>query len=105
MRKNGVCMQSMSQNGQNAYKREAASEQWMQSSRSKPDMYEEQEDQWAILRHEVEEEDMQQRVERQRSDWNQRDTDDETISSHAATNMLAATHHVDIVVAGVGGVV
>lgn len=100
MRRNGVCMQPMSQN---AYKRENPSDQWMEQARIRPDVYEGQEDQWAILRHEVEEGDIQHRVEDHRSDWSQRDTDEETISSQATADMLAATHHVDIVVAGVGG--
>ena len=88
----------------NAYKRETASEQWIEQARSRSDVYEEQGDQWAILRHEVEEEDMQRRAEQQRSDWQRRDTDEEAVSSQAAdANTLAATHRVDIVVAGVGG--
>ncbi len=86
-----------------AYKRESASEQWTERNRNRPDVYEEQEDQWAILRHEVEGEDMQRRMAQQRSDWHRRDTDDEAISSRAAEQTLAATHRVDIVVAGVGG--
>lgn len=92
-------MQPMSHN---AYKREIASEQWTEQARIRPDVYEDSEDQWAILRHEVEEGDMQRRIEQERSDWSRRDTDEKAISSQAA-NMLEATHVVDIVVAGVGG--
>jgi cell division protein FtsZ len=66
-------------------------------------VYEESEDQWAILRHEVEEVDMQRRVEQGQSDWNRRNTDEEAISSQSTANTLEATHVVDIVVAGVGG--
>jgi cell division protein FtsZ len=66
-------------------------------------VYEESEDQWAILRHEVEEGDMQHRIEQERLDWSQRDTDEKAISSPSAANALEATHVVDIVVAGVGG--
>ncbi len=99
LRGNGECMQPMSHDG---YKRDTASKQWKEQAR--PDVYEEQEDQWAILRHEVEGEDMQRQGERVRSGWNQRDTDEGIISSQAPFDALAqATHHVDIVVAGVGG--
>jgi cell division protein FtsZ len=66
-------------------------------------VYEEPDDQWAILRHEVEEEDMQRRLEQQRSHWSRRNTDEETTYSQVTTDTLAATHRVDIVVAGVGG--
>src|SRR5438045_1146223 len=93
-------MQPMSHN---AYKREIASEQWTEQARIRPDVYEESEDQWAILRHEVEEVDMQRRVEQEQSGWNRHDTDEEAISSQATSDTLAATHVVDIVVAGVGG--
>jgi cell division protein FtsZ len=93
----------MSHDAHNAYKHKTASDQWMEQARNRPDVFEEQEDQWAVLRHEVEEEDMQRRVEQQRSDWNRRDTDEEAISSQIASTTLTATHNVDIVVAGVGG--
>jgi cell division protein FtsZ len=68
-------------------------------------MYEEQEDQWAILRHEVEGEDMQQGLERVRSSSReQRDTEEDTIASQSSFDALTkATQTVDIVVAGVGG--
>jgi cell division protein FtsZ len=100
-RRNGVCMQPISHN---AYKRETSSEQWIEKARSRSDAYEEQGDQWAILRHEAEEEGMQRRAQQQRSDWHRRDTDEEAISSQAAdADTLAVTHSVDIVVAGVGG--
>jgi cell division protein FtsZ len=71
----------------------------------KPDMYREQEDQWAVLRHEVEEEDMRRQDEPGRPVWDQRDTEDDAISSQASLDdMLAeAPNQVDIVVAGIGG--
>jgi len=75
----------------------------MEQARVGPDVYEEPEDQWAVLRHELEEGDMQRRVEQERSDWSRHNTDEEAISSQSVTNTLAATHRVDIVVAGVGG--
>ena len=69
----------------------------------------EQADQWAVLRHEVEDEKVKRNDERAgaaRSDWDQRDTEDD---SPAAQNpydyemMEQAPNHVNIVVAGVGG--
>ncbi len=69
----------------------------------------EQADQWAVLRHEVEDETVKRNDERAgaaRSDWDQRDTEDD---SPAAQNpydyeMIEQTpNHVNIVVAGVGG--
>ena len=87
-----------------AYKRDMASEPWFEKARVRPDVYEEQEDQWAILRHEVEGEDMQRRLERVRSDTGQRDTEEDTISSQSSFDaLMQATQTVDIVVAGVGG--
>jgi cell division protein FtsZ len=66
-------------------------------------MYEEQEDQWAILRHEVEGEDMQ-RLERVQLGREQRDTEEGTVSSRSSFDALRqATHTADIVVVGVGG--
>lgn len=96
-----LCMQPGSNE---AYKRQKASDQWFEQGRMmQPDKYEEQEDQWAILRHEVEEEDMRQ-LERMRSGWDQRDTDEETISSQSSFDEnFAPAQNVDIVVAGVGG--
>jgi cell division protein FtsZ len=87
-----------------AYKRDMASEPWFEQARSRPDMYEEQEDQWAILRHEVEGEDMQRQLGRVRSGREQRDTEEDTISSQSSYDALRqATHTADIVVVGVGG--
>ncbi|HKV57833.1 MAG TPA: hypothetical protein VJO32_06105, partial [Ktedonobacteraceae bacterium] len=68
-----------------------------------------QADQWAVLRHEVEDEKVKRNDERAgaaRSDWDQRDTEDD---SPAAQNpydyemIEQAPNHVNIVVAGVGG--
>ncbi len=86
------------------YKRDMASGSWFEQASIRPEMYEEQEDQWAILRHEVEGEDMQQRLERVQSGREQRDTEGDTISSQSSFDALRqATHAVDIVVVGVGG--
>jgi cell division protein FtsZ len=64
------------------------------------------EDQWAVLRHEVEEGYMKQQDERDQANWEQRstvrDTDEEAISS-PFTEFESAQQSVDIVVAGVGG--
>jgi cell division protein FtsZ len=90
-------MQSMSHD--NAFKRDMTPKQWAGKSEARPDVYEEQEDQWAVLRHEVESvesEDPQQ----VRPDWNQRDTEEDVLPANA---LAQAQHHVDIVVAGVGG--
>src|SRR5579863_5275638 len=108
-------MQSMSQDDAN--KREKTPDIWAGKSFAKPDVYEEQEDQWAVLRHEVEVEDMT-RPDRQgrkdgqdaqggqdRSGWDQRDTEDDANSSQSPFDLQDQLnqHHVDIVVAGVGG--
>ncbi len=97
----GVCMQPISND---AYKRNMASEQWIEKARNKPDVYEEQEDQWAVLRHEIVQDD--RKAEQGPSGWNQRFTDGDAISArpslHFETNE-PEPHYVDIVVVGVGG--
>jgi cell division protein FtsZ len=71
---------------------------------AKSDAYEEQEDQWAVLRHEVEVEDMKQKDERAKVGREQRDTEEDTIFPQPSIHRLEEErHHVDIVVAGVGG--
>src|SRR5258706_15048617 len=88
----------------NAFHREQTPSEWAGKAAARPDVYEEQEDQWAVLRHEVEVEDMQRKNEPVRSDWDQRDTEDDTMSSSSPfMDLEEAPHHVDIVVAGVGG--
>src|SRR6202165_5808274 len=94
-------MHSMSHD--NAFHREQTPSEWAGKAAARPDVYEEQEDQWAVLRHEVEVEDMQRKNEPVRSGWDQRDTEDDTMSSSPFMNLEEAPHHVDIVVAGVGG--
>ena len=95
-----------------AYKRDSAPEQRAPRAPARPDVYEQQEDQWAILRHEVEEEDMQRKEDLMRSGWDRRDTDGETFSALSSFDEFAqfrneleqqGTHPVDIVVVGVGG--
>ncbi len=69
----------------------------------------EQADQWAVLRHEVEDETVKRNDERAgaaRSDWDQRDTEDDspTAQNPYDYEMIEQTpNHVNIVVAGVGG--
>ena len=50
-------MQSASHDG--TLRPEVSPQQWVQRTVARPDVYAEQEDQWAVLRHEVEVEDMQ----------------------------------------------
>src|SRR5712692_10666269 len=100
----GVRMQSMSHD--NSFKREKSPkpDAWAGKSEAKPDVYEEQDDQWAVLRHDVEVEDMKRQDERVRSSWEQRDTEEDSIASQSSLDELQqAQHHVDIVVAGIGG--
>jgi cell division protein FtsZ len=90
----------------NAHKREQTPKQWSGMARPKPDVYAEQDDQWAVLRHEVEVEDMRWQEEQGGTDWewDQRDTEDDSISSQMSYNEPEeAESQVDIVVVGVGG--
>lgn len=70
---------------------------------------EEQADQWAVLRHEVEDEKVKRNDERTgaaRSDWDQRDTEDDSLAGQNPYDYEMselAPNHVNIVVAGVGG--
>jgi cell division protein FtsZ len=96
----GVCMQPLPHD---AYKREIAPESWVEKSRAKADVYEEPEDQWAVLRHEVEGEDMRGPDERVRANWDQRDTAEDVFQGSSLDALTEAQHHVDIVVVGVGG--
>jgi cell division protein FtsZ len=98
-----VCMQPMSND---AYKRNMASGQWLASANHTPDTYEKPADQWAMLRREVEKEDVQRKAERTRPGRDQRYTDGNAISSPSPFDLEMtedAPHHVDIVVVGVGG--
>lgn len=61
-------------------------------------------DQWAVLRHEVEEEDMRQKGERAKVGRERRDTEEDTVFPQSSIHALEeARPHVDIVVVGVGG--
>ena len=69
-----------------------------------------QEDQWAVLRHEVKGEEIDRQGERERSGWDQRDTEDDDNAptpqaqvSFQSEPIERAPNHADIVVAGVGG--
>jgi len=95
-------MQSMSHDS--ASKRETAPKQWAGKPEGRPDVYAEQEDQWAVLRNEVEAESVKIPDERIRPGWNQRDTEEDSQPAQSPLDALErAQHHVDIVVAGVGG--
>lgn len=97
-------MQSKYQDDAN--RREQTPKQWSGMARPKPDVYAEQDDQWAVLRHEVEVEDMRWQEKRGGADWEweQRDTDEDAISSQMSYNELEEDEsQVDIVVVGVGG--
>ncbi len=91
-----------------AHNRELAQEQWVEraTSNARPDVYEKQEDQWAVLRHEVEEAGMNQHNERTRPDWNVRNTDGDASPQFVQSPFdprMQGQHAVDIVVVGVGG--
>src|SRR5947209_1015275 len=95
----GVYMQSASHEG--ALRRDASPQQWVDRTVARPDVYTQQEDQWAVLRHEVE--DMQRYNEPIRPGRDQRNTDDEPSSQSPSAVPHQQIHHVDIVVVGVGG--
>ncbi len=90
-----------------AYKRHTTPEQWVEKTQAMPDVREEQADQWALLRHEIEGEETQSQEERAHGAWDQRDTEDGTekhaVSQPILNEFSEAQHHVDIVVVGVGG--
>ena len=115
-------MQSRSHD--NAFQRDVAPQQQggqQRANDARPDVYEEQADQWAVLRHEVEVEQvqMQRHDEQVRAGWSQhdygdsgdhgdyrdqRDTGDDAFSAPSPFDMVEQTpNQVDIVVAGVGG--
>src|SRR5947209_2485003 len=97
----GVRMQSMPHD--NPFQHEVTPNPWVEKTAAKQDVYEEHEDQWAVLRHEVEVVDMQQN-EPVRSAWDQRNTEDDDTSPQAPFAIPEQTPlNVDIVVAGVGG--
>src|SRR5947209_3605394 len=74
-------------------------------AQAKPEVYAEQPDQWAVLRHEVEDEDMKRQDGQEQPGWEQRDTEDDAIDSQASMEeeLAESPNHVDIVVAGIGG--
>ncbi|GHO83260.1 cell division protein FtsZ [Dictyobacter formicarum] len=95
-------MQPMSDD---AYKRNMASEARRDKARQTPDVYEGQENQWAILRHEVAE-GVPGEADPAQANWNQRYTDGDSLSPQSPFDFEApeeAPHNVDIVVVGVGG--
>ncbi|HEY0753259.1 MAG TPA: cell division protein FtsZ [Ktedonobacteraceae bacterium] len=90
----------------NANRREPTPEQWPGMARPKPEVYAEQDDQWAVLRHEVEVEDMRWQEKREEADWQweRRDTDEDARATQMSYQEFEeAESQVDIVVVGVGG--
>ncbi len=101
----GVRMQSKSHD---AFRRENSPTHWVKQSdrgesAAKPDVYDEQEDQWALLRHEVEGANMQRWNERNRGEWEPRNTDGDAMHSPYSYSNQQEGQQVDIVVVGVGG--
>ncbi len=91
---------------EDANKREQSPRQRSGMARPKADEYAEQDDQWAVLRHEVEGEDMRWQEGQRGSDWerDQRDTGDDAVSAQMSYDEFEeAESQVDIVVVGVGG--
>jgi cell division protein FtsZ len=87
-----------------AYKRDHAPEPWEEEGEALQEEPKEQEDQWAILRHEAEKEHTQWQEGTTQSGWNHRDTDDTPAASPSSYDpYVEALRDVDIVVAGVGG--
>jgi cell division protein FtsZ len=98
----GGCMQPKSPD--DAFRHEIAPQQRKRMAEAKSDAFEEQEDQWAVLRHEVEVEDMKQQDERARVGRERRDTEEDAIFPQSSIHMLEEErHHADIVVVGIGG--
>ncbi len=103
MKGKGGCMESRFSS---AHEREFTQEAWVERATSntrRQDVYEKQEDQWAVLRHEVEEAGMTQQHERPQVDWNARNTDEDTSPYMQFDPGMQGQHDVDIVVVGVGG--
>ena len=87
-----------------AFRQEIAPQQRKRIAEAKSDAYDELGDQWAVLRHEVEVEDMKQQGRRAKVGREQRNTEEDTIFPQPSIHRLEEEqHHVDIVVAGVGG--
>jgi len=89
-----------------ANRREPTPKQWPGMARPEPDVYAEQDDQWAVLRHEVEVEDMRWQEQRggAKWEWERRDTDEDTIATQMSYQEFEEVEsQVDIVVVGVGG--
>jgi cell division protein FtsZ len=98
-------MQAMSHD---AYRREKSLEQWVEQSGAgrtaiRSDVYDEQEDQWALLSHEVEGANMKRWDDRGSAEWGPRNTDGDTSDATHPFGDQLEDQQVDIVVAGVGG--
>ncbi len=74
------------------------------TARNAPQSHPRQDDQWAVFRHEVEDEEQVGGNELKQADWDQRDTEDDSLaSSYPSDYYEQAPNQVDIVVAGIGG--
>src|SRR5258708_18929108 len=96
-RRNGGRMQSKFHDDTNRHEQK----QWSGVARPKGDVYAEQDDQWAVLRHEVEVEDMrwQEKQGGPELGYEQRDTDRDAHAYQMSYNELEYAHYqVDIVV-------
>ncbi len=83
---------------------EDANKRELTSTSARPEIYTGQEDQWVVLRHEVEQEDTQRQPGQGRSGGDQRDTrDDANTLWESFQSLEQPQNQVDIVVAGVGG--
>ncbi|MBV9709456.1 MAG: cell division protein FtsZ [Ktedonobacteraceae bacterium] len=89
-----------------AYQRTTNQEHWVEKTGTGQNPYE-QEDQWAILRHEVEGGNIPAPEEHVGTAREQRNTEEDTQKHRVLLSeqdaLMEAQHHVDIVVAGVGG--
>lgn len=95
----GVCMQPLFHDSQ---RRDPSQKQWTPKAKARSGGDQEQADQWAVLRQEVEDEQFQRYEDQARTEWERRDTDE----NPAASSFFATTdpaYDVDIVVVGVGG--
>ncbi len=97
----------MEQMFSSAHDNEFAQDPWVERATSNPrrqDVYGQRGDQWAVLRHEVEDAGMKQQNERTQAHWNVRDTDEDTSPQLAQFDpRTQGEYAVDIVVVGVGG--
>ncbi|MGH2508239.1 MAG: cell division protein FtsZ [Ktedonobacteraceae bacterium] len=88
---------------EDANKREQTPRQWPGRVHPKSDEYSEQDAQWAVLRHEVEGENMRWQEGQRSADWGRNTGDDVMPAQVPYDEFEEAENQVDIVVVGVGG--